>query len=231
MWTSSRGCRRRSRSIRRARAVTRARPWARSPRSTTTCVCCLPASVWRTIRRRGSGWNARLRSRSWIGCSSWRREPGSRCWHRLSEAARARTTRCWRTWLGRGSPGRSSTISWSSWVSWKILTWTLAATRCTRSRSWWTVSCFGTASSVGSRNRWRRRWAWPKASPRSRSCRARTTPMPNRRRWSSPSICPARRTASRSKSSRPGTSRSIPRMAPVRIAMAWAPCSRWIRSW
>ncbi len=41
-WTSSRACRRRSRSTRSPRAATRARRSARSPRSTTTCACSTP---------------------------------------------------------------------------------------------------------------------------------------------------------------------------------------------
>ncbi len=45
MSTSSKGCRRRSRSTRRARRATRARPSAPSPRSTTISGCSTPASA------------------------------------------------------------------------------------------------------------------------------------------------------------------------------------------
>src|SRR5262249_15940481 len=55
MWISSTGCRRRCRSTRRRRAVTRARRWARSPRCMTICGCCMPGGAGRTARRAGGG--------------------------------------------------------------------------------------------------------------------------------------------------------------------------------
>ena len=79
-WTSptstpSRGSRRPSPSTRRRPRATRARRWAPSPRSTTTCGCCTPASATRTAR------SAAGRSRR----SRWSRS----------------STRCWRSRRGR----------------------------------------------------------------------------------------------------------------------------------
>ena len=82
------------------------------------------------------------------------------------------------------------------------------------------------ASSAASPTRSRPRCAWPRASPRSRSCprgRART---PSARRSRSPSTSRARTAACRSTSSRRGTSRSTRRTARASAATASAPASR-----
>ncbi len=68
--TSSRASRPRSRSTRSPPRATRARRWARSPRSTTTCACSTRARVTRTAPSAGRPSSARRRSRSSTGCST-----------------------------------------------------------------------------------------------------------------------------------------------------------------
>ena len=92
--TTSTACRRRSRSTRRPPAATRARRWRPSPRSTTTCACCSPASASRTARSAAGRSPARASSRS--PTRSWRcpRAPASWCWRRSCAGARASTGTC-----------------------------------------------------------------------------------------------------------------------------------------
>ena len=54
MSITSRACRRQSRSTRKALHTTHAPQSARSPKSMTTCACCLPAPVSRTARSAGA---------------------------------------------------------------------------------------------------------------------------------------------------------------------------------
>ena len=92
--TSSRGCRRPSRSTRSPPAATPGRRSARSPRSTTTSACCSPAPAGRTAPSAVSRSAGRPPSRSSTGCSSWTRAPASRCWRRSCAAARGSTASC-----------------------------------------------------------------------------------------------------------------------------------------
>ena len=87
---------------------------ARSPRSTTTCGCCSPASGSRTARSAAGSSPARRRSRSWTGCCSSPRAPASRCSRRSSGAARASTRGCSPSCRSRASPGPGSTARSSS---------------------------------------------------------------------------------------------------------------------
>ena len=73
--SSSRVCRRRSPSTRSRRRATPDPRSARSPRSTTTCVCCSPASVIRTARCRRPARAPRPRSRSSIASAIGRGHP------------------------------------------------------------------------------------------------------------------------------------------------------------
>ena len=97
-----RACRRRSRSSRRRPRATRARRSAPSPRSTTTCACCSPASASPTRRRPACRSRARP-SRRWSTASRrCRRARGSTCWRRSCAAARASTARSCRSCCKKG---------------------------------------------------------------------------------------------------------------------------------
>jgi hypothetical protein len=100
--TSSRGCRRRSRSTRRPLRGIPARRWAPSPRCGTTCASSTPGSGWPTAPRTAPRWPARPPPRSSTGCWSWRRGPGSRCWPRWCGAGKASTRRCLKDLASQG---------------------------------------------------------------------------------------------------------------------------------
>ena len=64
MWTTSTVCPRLSRSTKKPPPRTRARRWARSPRFTTTCVCCGRESVHRTVPSAARRFTSRPLTRS-----------------------------------------------------------------------------------------------------------------------------------------------------------------------
>ena len=101
----SAACRRRSRSSRRARRTTRARPSAPSPRSTTTCACSTraPASSTATTCGRRVGAQTAERDR--------RRAARARRRARSCVAARAARSRTARASSARSSPTRAARAS------------------------------------------------------------------------------------------------------------------------
>jgi hypothetical protein len=203
--TSSRACRRPSRSTRSRRRATRARRSAPSPRSTTTCGCCSPASACPTARTTATGHHARRPSRSSTGPRAARGHPlpgarpgGPGPQGHLRHAAR----RPGQAGLRPGPHRRrghelTDTPSSSS-----------PATRCTPSRWSSTGWCCATASSAASPTRSRPRCAWPTAWPRSRSCPADGEPTTEEDTLTFSSTWPAPTAGCPSRSWRPATSRS-----------------------
>ena len=213
-------------------AATPARRSARSPRSTTTCACSTPASACQHCPNDGTRLAAPdARSRSSTG--SCELPEGTR-FQVLAPVVRgrkgeyehaARGPRRRRATSAPASTARSSTSpsSSSAPTGWP-------ATSSTRSRSSSTGWCSARASSAGSPTRWRRRCGWPRAWPRSSSCRARAT---RRRRDAdvqpAPGLPDVRHESTRSW--RRATSRSTRRTAPARRATGSAPRSRSTPSW
>ena len=133
--------------------------------------------------------------------------------------------RCSPTWPPRASPGPASTARSTS--SPTRSTW--PATSSTPSRWSSTASCCARASSAASPTRWRRRCSWPRAWPRSRSCRRKDGDRPTTEPRAA-HLQPAPRlpdlTARPSRSWPPATSRSTRPTAPASTATASAPASR-----
>ena len=208
-------------------AATRARPSARSPRSTTTCACSTPASASRTARSAASRSPSRPRSRSSTASSRCPRAPGSRCSRRSSASARASTSTC------------SPTCRPRAYARVRVdgVVHPLTEPPKLKKQEKHTIEVVvdrlvgaGRRASSASPTRSRPRSAWPAAwsSSTSSTC-PRTTRTAS---GASPSGWPARTTTRwPSTSSSRGRSRSTRRSAPARSAPASAPARRSTPSW
>ena len=106
---------RRFRLSRRPPRGRRARPWGRSPRSTTTCACCGRPWVSRTARTAACRSHARARTRSsrrlWSAIRRSRRASALLCWRRWCVGARASSARNSRRWTRRATASASTARS------------------------------------------------------------------------------------------------------------------------
>ena len=171
-WTRSRASRRPSPSTRRLVRTIPGRRWARSPRSTTTCGCCMPGWASPTAPSAGGPSRGRPFRRWWTSSWSGTRAPAFSSWRRWSSTARG-STRASSTTRGRlDSPARGLTARSTPWTP--CPRWT--ATSGTTSRSWSTALPYGRTFMPGWPTRWRRPSSWPKAW----SCCRSSTVSPSR---------------------------------------------------